>query len=875
MGTTYARSLLARMGRQGVLKGAYLEQVAFPLGGLGAGCLHLGGAGNLQDFCLFNNPDFGHSPMTFAAACCQAKGRRQRVWRVLEGPVQAPHVYDQGRFGNGVLASGHEGLPHMAAAEFCGEFPFARVTLRDRALPLQVRLEAFSPLIPGDAEASGLPAAFLKYQLRNRSRWTQRVQFSFNVQYPAPAQLHGQRLQDLQGHRVCHRQEEGVAGLWFDSELPATDLRKMSLAVVSPLPDQQANCAWFRGGWYDTLSILAKQIGDGALPHVPQSAPVLPSGRSGRFGATLFWDFELAPGESVAVPVVYCWHVPNSNLAYGQPQDQQDGCGCTGAAVAYRPYYASVYADAWAVARRALEQLADLERRTRRFHRSLFGSTLPRHVLEAVSANLAILKSPTMLRQQDGTLWNWEGCSYGHGCCAGSCTHVWNYAQALPYLFPALERTLRDQELKWSMDERGHVTFRAALPTGPTGHEFHAAADGQLGGVLKLYRDWQLCGDEAWLRERYPLVRRSLEYCIATWDPDEQGVLSEPHHNTYDIEFWGPDVMCSSFYLAALRAMVAMADHLHEDADAARYRALAERGRQYCDTWLWNGEYYHQKVEWQNLRAARSIERWTSAYSPEALALLQQEGPKYQYGTGCLSDGVIGQWYAEMLGLPPALDPQRTRRHLEAVFAHNFRNSLQGHVNPQRPGFALNDEPGLLLCSWPRGGKPALPFVYSDEVWTGIEYQVASHLIYVGRVEEGLSVVRAVRQRYDGRVRNPWNEYECGSYYARALASYALLLALTGFRYSAPDRSLYLAPKMRHAEGRFLFSVDSGWGSIAYSRRRSVIRVAVRMEEGRLEVGRVVVGGSLAAGPAVADLPRCRTAVPGRPLTVQVRAPQR
>ncbi len=847
MGTVYSRQQLRGTGPQRVFSGDALQQIAMPLGGLGAGCLHLGGAGNLQDFCLFNAPQFGHSPMTFAAVHCAPKGGGAGQLRVLEGPVQVPFIYDQARFGNGGLAAGHEGLPHMATAQFRGEFPFAWVALADPAFPLAVTVEGYSPLIPGDDRASGLPAAFLTYQLTNPTRHALRLQFSFNVQFPLPGNLHGHDGQALRGHRVSHRRDGGAAGLYFDSDLPSDDPGRISLAVVSPRSGQKADCAWFRGGWFDALTMLTNRLVAGNLKPATTSRPALASSRS-RFGATLFWTFDLGPGERADVPLVYCWHVPNTTLTVGRAasacgcEPGSGGCGDAAAAAAppaYRPYYATLFDNAWSVAVEASRRHAELRQRTGAFHQALFGSSLPDYVLDAVSANLAILKSPTVLRQADGSLWNWEGSSYAAGCCHGSCTHVWNYAQAIAHLFPALERTLRDQELRWSMDEQGHVTFRAALPTGATGHEFHAAADGQLGGILKLYREWQISGDPAWLEEHYPLARRSLEYCIRTWDPDEVGALIEPHHNTYDIEFWGADVMCTSFYLGALRAAAAMAAQVNRPADAERYTALADRGLAYCRRHLWNGAYFQQQVQWRGLRAASRLESWTAGYSEEALALWRQEGPKYQYGTGCLSDGVIGQWYATLLGLPAALDPAHTRQHLQAIFAHNFRNSLAGHANPQRPGFALNDEPGLLLCTWPRGGKLSLPFPYSDEVWTGIEYQVASHMIYEGLVDEGLTLVRAVRQRYDGRVRNPWNEYECGSYYARALSSWAVLLALTGFRYTAVEARLEVAPRLAGRQGQFLFTAASGWGIVHYQVSAKQARVRVAPVEGTLAVRQV------------------------------------
>lgn len=231
----------------------------------------------------------------------------------------------------------------------------------------------------------------------------------------------------------------------------------------------------------------------------------------------------------------------------------------------FRPWYAGRFAGIGEVTAYWREHYDELRRKTRRFSDCFYDSTLPPEVLEAVGANFSILKSPTVLRQTDGKLWGWEGCGDGGGCCSGSCTHVWNYAQAMAHLFPGLERTLRETEFGPSQNEAGHQTFRSALPIRPVEHGFYAAADGQLGGMMKVFRDWRVSGDTAWLRSLWPKVKRSLDYCIETWDPRHEGMVEEPHHNTYDIEFWGPDGMCTSFYLGALQAAVTMGKALGDD----------------------------------------------------------------------------------------------------------------------------------------------------------------------------------------------------------------------------------------------------------------------------------------------------------------------
>ncbi len=193
--------------------------------------------------------------------------------------------------------------------------------------------------------------------------------------------------------------------------------------------------------------------------------------------------------------------------------------------------------------------------------------------------------------------------------------------------------------------------------------------------------------------------------------------------------------------------------------------------------------------------------------------MFRKEGPKYQYGIGCLSDGVIGAWIAEACGVGEFLDREKVLSHLLAVHRHNFRSDLSDHACPQRPTYALGKEGGLLLCSWPKGGALSLPFIYSNEVWTGIEYQVASHLMMLGQVEEGLEIVRTARDRYDGRVRNTFNEYECGHWYSRAMSSYALLQGLSGVRYDAVERILHIKPSIK-GDFRSFFCTASGYGTV-------------------------------------------------------------
>jgi uncharacterized protein (DUF608 family) len=779
--------------------GERLSRVAFPLGGLGAGMICLEGTGALSHFSLRNHPDVFNEPVTFAALCVKGS---PNVARVLEGPVPGWKLFGSPGAGNGDAGSSF-GLPRFRKAAFRARFPFATVTLADPAIPLQVELTGWSPFEPGDADNASLPVAALEYRFTNHTGAPMEAVFSFSAK----------NFMVVDGNLQAVKTAPGGFMLWGAAARDRNWEEGAFTATVDD-PAVKVNHAWFRGGWWDGLTMAWQEIQSGNAIDRPPITEGAPSP-----GATLSVPFRLERGATKTITLRLAWHVGVTNLRIGNdPKNEPTVAGD------FKPWYAARFAGINDITGYWRDHYSELRSNSQRFSDCFYDSTLPPEVIEAVAANLTILKSPTVLRQADGRLWAWEGCGDDSGCCHGSCTHVWNYAQAIPHLFPSLERTLRETELGPSQDARGHQQFRSSLPIRPVVHDFHAAADGQLGGIMKVFREWRISGDTGWLRPLWPKVRRSLDYCIETWDPGHKGWVEEPHHNTYDIEFWGPDGMCTSFYLGALTAAVKMGQALGDDVSV--YSELLAKGTQRVETELFDGEYFIQKIEWKNLRAKNplDVQSFNSGYSPEALALLQQEGPKYQYGRGCLADGVLGAWLAAVCGAGHVLDAGKVASHVRAVHRHNLKSDLSTHANPQRPSYACGAEGGLLLCTWPKGGQLSLPFVYSNEVWTGIEYQVASHLMLMGAVAEGLDIVRTCRDRYDGRIRNPFDEYECGHWYARAMSSYGLLQGLTGARYDAIDQVLYLSPSLRGDFHGFL-ATATGYGVVGVNHGKPFLDV--------------------------------------------------
>ena len=790
-------------------KGDRLNRIAFPMGGIGAGMICLEGTGAVSHISVRHKPDVFNEPFMFAALA--VKGAEHGA-KVLEGPVPRRKLFGAPYTGNGSSTSSY-GFPRFEQAEFLARFPFATVTLRDDDIPMGVEIRGWSPFCPGQEDLSSLPMAALEYTFANPTDSVLEAVFSYhseNFMRIRNTNEWGITYED-EGHSIQPLKNGFILSQSCSPDKP----HYKGDFAISTLEDASVDHRWFRGGWYDARTMLWKDI--------EKAEPVSDTAAAGSVNASLYVPFTLQPGESKTIHLMMSWYVPHSELRHGgiPPVAGSPACdpatGCCSSDYTsqfYEPWYSQRFADIGEVSRFQQANYWDLLERSESFSRAFFASDLPPEVLEAVAANLSILKSPTVLRQKNGALWAYEGCfDSGSGCCTGSCTHVWNYAQAIPHLFPRLERSLRETEFLESQDAVGHQNFRSALPIQHTDHTFHAAADGQLGGMMKVYREWRISGDTGWLRSLWPQVKLSYDYCSESWDPDKKGVLEEPHHNTYDIEFWGPDGMCSSIYMGATRAMISMAEALGEDSQP--YRELLQKGVRYLEEELYNGQYFIQRTTWKGLKTPSPDESlaaaWNINYSEEALALLKQEGPKYQYGNGCLADGIIGAWFDAVCGLPEFMDPEKVHSHLNSVYRNNFREDLSDHVNPQRPGFGAGSDGGLLLCTWPGGDAPSLPFVYSNEVWTGIEYQVASHLMMHGEVEKGLDIVREVRKRYDGTIRNPFNEYECGHWYARALSSYALLQGLTGLFYDAVDRTLYIHSQLGDNFQCFI-STETGYG---------------------------------------------------------------
>jgi len=797
----YTNQELFRLGRLRSFEGPTLKEIAFPIGGVGTGTISLGGRGNFLDWEIFNRPGKGvNLPFTFFSLYYEQEGRKPLV-RILEGPMTAPFTGSHG-FRRGDVP----GLPRMEKARFRGEYPFAWVDLEDGQIPLQVTLEAFNPFIPLKPEESGVPGVVIRFRIRNlgphRAKITVAGSILNPVGYNGEGLIDGVNLDKFGQNLNEIRRGAALSGLMMSSQKVKPDSAAFgTMALTTPWKNITYLSHWVRGDWWDDLQIFWDDFAaDGVLKNLDEAVPS-PDKRTDI--GTLGLMATVEPFGEVTLPFILSWNFPNF-LDYFDIVPGQRG-------QMFRNHYAERFIDAWQSAEYLHKNLPQFEKESRVFHEIFYSTTLPPYALDAISSQAAITRTMSCFWLEGGKFFGFEGCSDQSGCCPLNCGHVWNYEQSLAFLFPSLERSMRETDFLFNTKENGEMVFRTSLPLGSVFWNFRPAADGQLGKIINLYRDWQISGDTEFLKKLWPKVKKALDYTWTAWDTDKDGLIEGEQHNTYDIEFYGPNSMIGTFYLGALLAGSKMAEAVGDGESAGQYRRIFENGKKKFDDMLWNGEYYIQKYD-------------------------QVMEKKYQYGEGCLSDQMLGQWLAMVAGLDRFLPQDRLRTTLRSIFNYNFMTDFKNYSNCQRT-YALNDERGLLLCTWPKGGRPPLPFVYSDEVWTGIEYQVASHLMYEGLIEEGLSIVKAVRDRYDGRRRNPWDEVECGHHYVRAMSSWGVLLALSGYSYSGLAKHLEFSPKIYPEDFRSFWSAGSAWGKYSQQAEAGKLeRIGLTVAQGEFQL---------------------------------------
>ena len=815
--------------------GRQLAMLAFPLGGVAAGSIGLGGRGQLRDWEIFNHPDKGRSPAYAFPAIRARVGSAEPIARVLESRLIPPF-----EAWGGLSPDRVSGLSRLESATFTGEYPVARIAFHDRDLPVQVSLEAFTPIIPLDADASGLPVAILRYVVTNPASQAAEVSIAFSLDNPVGVGVRGeQRAGGVADKRAGEYRESGnLAGLLMTNPGTAHDAPlagSFALCVAGPGEGRVTHLrGWPHAKWWASPLLFWDDFtGDGQLG--PEAA------ERNNVGSVCL-QRTIAAGAKAEFTFLLAWHFPNRTTAFGWEELNGDTSGVDPNAIIGN-YYCQRFPDAWAAVEFAVQNLPSLEPRMKRFLAAMRESTLPAAVKEAAMANLSTLVTPTCFRTADGKFRGFEGITDDRGCCPGNCTHVWNYETTTPFLFPSLARSMREAAFDLADRLHGMLPIRLALPEG---HQTRGttAADGTMGQIIKTFVDWQLSGDRDWLLRIWPKVRKALEFAWIEggWDANRDGVLEGVQHNTYDVEFYGPNPFCGVYYLGALRACEEMARAVGDGPFAEECRRLFDNGSRWIDANLFNGHYYVQKI--QGIPRERIAPQLRSTGGAE-----DTEHPDFQLGEGCLADQLIGQYLADIAGLGPLLAPDHIRTTLESILRYNYRSSLARHDSVQRV-YALNEEAAVLVCDYGPAKRPSIPFPYYAESWTGMEYLFATQLLFSGKIDEGVRCYENVRRRYDGERRNPWDEFECGHHYARAMSAWSGIVALSGFRYRGDEDRIVVAPLVPGPEFRSFWSTATGWGVFSQSVQNGRTRVTLSVIEGKLPCHSVVVEPSIGSKAA-------------------------
>ncbi len=793
-----------------------LKYIGMPVGGIGCGTVYLSGDGRLYVWDIWSDGHQGVVPNTIPLpeGFPGFRGVEEvPVWcgsNFMDPPTieKFPPGFSQGfglRFKDGSLKQFTSA--DWESVEFTGRWPMGTVSYQDSTCPIRAELNAWSPFVPLNVDDSSIPVTVMSFTLTNDSR------------EPVSAELVGWLA------TMSNVEDKDSAGVFSGKPQLSTLSHACTMKVPDPITQwgevgespgvhEGTMALSFLGSGVRT-SVAIDSHGDWVRKQPASSSSadsedaVPPDNQRGNEVPGIGTQIQLGPGESREFTFLISWHFPVVRIA-------EDYSWRT---IAHKNEYAVRFKDAETVADHVADNFKRLSSQTELWVQTWNDSTLPQWLLDRTIVTADTLQTANcniLADGQGGRFWAWEGIRL----CHGTCTHVWHYAQAAARLFPSLERNLREKtDYAFAQQPNGLVPFRGTIEAGEDGG---IAIDGQCGTVLRSYREHLTSANETFLQTYWPKIKLALEYLIDfdRNDGNFDGLLHGQQHNTLDASWYGKVHAISSLYIAALRAGAAMAKRMGDAEFETLCRDLYEKGSRNIET-LYNGEYYIQEEDPNH---------------PEAIGV----------GSGVYIDQVIGQFWANQLGLGRLYDEAHIRSALNTLWKRNFVPDIETFRETFRKGryYAWEGDAGLVMCTWPNGGLKDdfmnhWQYDYFNECMTGFEYQAAAHMVAEGTPElvtQGLAVTRAIHDRYAPEKRNPYNEIECSDHYARAMSSYAVFLAACGFDYDGPAGMIGFDPVIHPENFRAPFTAAEGWGTYNQTIAEKEMKAEIRVKWGTVSL---------------------------------------
>jgi non-lysosomal glucosylceramidase len=776
-----------------------LKYIGMPAGGLHCGTVYLGGDGRLWLWEIYNDDRAGSDPKTvnWNNGISNVQVPNQDGANYVEPSIaENKRVLEQGF----ALRINHENktiIKELKESDwdevlFEATYPLATIHYIDKNLPVEVTVTAGALYIPLDAENSALPATVFSIDIKNTGNKKIEITIAGWLENGAnkitATENNGTKLNEA----IVKKEYTSVFSSFKASNKQAAAQRDAGTTCISFI------------GTDATVNTNAKPWPVDENFFTEKNETVSEGNYSEKLTGSILATGNIEAGSSKKFQYVLSWHFNHPLKKLDKLKEIQNNEGY---------YYGKQFNDAAAVAKYIATNFEKLYTQTVLWQQTYYDSSLPYWLLERSIINIGTLATANTYRFADGRFWGWEGVN----ACEGTCTHVWQYAQAMGRIFPSLEKDTRQRvDLGIAMQNDGGIFFRAEYTDRP-------AIDGQAGTILRIYREHQMSGDDSFLKSNWEKIKKATLFMMAQ-DKNNDGIIDTPMENTLDAMWDGEIAWIAGLCIAAAKAAQLMAEEMHDLNFEKICKAYTEKGSANMAAKLFNGEYFIH-------RAGETGRKKLGSYDT------------------CHIDQVYGQSWAWQVGLGRLWDKEKTLSALRALWKYNFAPDVGPYRRTHVPGrpYALAGDAGLLMNTNPYNNKQ--PFGenetwqvgYFNECMTGFEHQVASHMMAEGMTDEALVITKAIHDRYSGAKRNPYNEIECSDHYARAMASYGTFITACGFEYHGPKGYIKFSPRWNKENFKAPFTAAEGWGTYTQNANGNLQQHVFDIKYGSLRLAKISV----------------------------------